>query len=71
LADAPTADRIEWLMAHADQDLATINSAIARAMRELGDNDLPSDRRERLERELAALVDTRLAIERQANRTAD
>jgi hypothetical protein len=40
------------------------------AMRELGDENLPSDTRERLEKELAALVDERLAIEKQANRTS-
>jgi hypothetical protein len=58
-------------MAHPDRDLATINSAIACAMRELGDENLPSDARERLEKELAALVDERLAIEKQTNRIAD
>jgi hypothetical protein len=58
-------------MAHPDRDLATINSAIACAMRELGDENLSSDTRERLEKELAALVDERLAIEKQANRIAD
>jgi hypothetical protein len=58
-------------MVHDDRHLATINSAITRAMRDLEEPDLPSAARERLEKELSALVDMRLAIERQANGTAD
>ena len=55
----------------AQADLATLNGAIVSIMKELEGEHLLSDARERLEKDLFALVEMRLAIEKQANRTVD
>ena len=50
-------------------DLAAINGAIVRLIEKLENQDLAADGRQLLEKELLALVDTRLEIEEKANQS--
>ena len=57
-------------MAYDERELEILNLEIARVMEELEEEDLLADARQPLEVRLTALVDMRLAIEREANQTA-
>ena len=50
-----------------DQRLAILNDAIVRLLGKLGDQELDSDARQRLEKELLALIDIRIEIEEEVN----
>jgi len=50
-----------------NQRLAILNDAIVRLLGELGDQDLDADVRQRLEKELLALIDMRIEIEEKVN----